>query len=361
MSHLSLYYRSFLALTLAALLSATPALAESHDATAKLPGETKQKIVEPEKAAAAEKTKEPQEAAPDKKPAPLTGGDKTGKTTEEHPLTGKEKAAAIAATDKIGAFEADKVIGAPKPDQIYFQPSATPVTEQLEWLHDYVFVFITVITIAVTLLLLYVCIRYSARANPVPKRFAHNTTVEVIWTVIPILILVAIGIPSVRIHYKYTRNENIINNADLTLKVTGHQWYWSYEYPDMGVAYDSNYTKDKDLKPGEPRLLAVDNPVIVPVGKTVRVQMTSADVIHAWVVPSFGVDMAAVPGRLNETWFKAEKPGIYYGQCQQLCGKYHGFMPIMVKVVSQEEFDTWIKGAKLKYAENTTLQFAALN
>ncbi|OYW13319.1 MAG: cytochrome c oxidase subunit II, partial [Rhodospirillales bacterium 12-54-5] len=174
-------------------------------------------------------------------------------------------------------------------------------------------------------------------------------------------LLIGIGIPSVRIHYKYVHNESIINNADLTLKVTGHQWYWSYEYPDMGISYDSNITKDQDIKNGEPRLLSVDNPVVVPVGKTVRVQLTSADVIHAWVVPSFGLDQAAIPGRLNETWFKAEKTGIYYGQCQQLCGKYHGFMPIMVKVVSQEDFDAWVKGAKLKFANDTTQQFAALN
>lgn len=282
------------------------------------------------------------------------------KTEKAAPLNTEEKSAQINAANKVAAFEADKVIGAPTPWQIYFQPSASPVATQLEWLHDYIFVIICVITALVTLLLAYVCLRYNARANPKSHRFGHNTMVEVIWTVIPILILIGIGIPSVRTHFKYVHNENIINNADVTLKVTGHQWYWSYEYPDYGISYDSNITKEKDLKPGEPRLLMVDNPVIVPVGKVVRVQITSADVIHAWVIPSFGVDQAAVPGRLNETWFKAEKPGIFYGQCQQLCGKYHGFMPIMIKAVSPQEFDVWTKGAKQKFAADTTQQFAAL-
>ncbi len=272
-----------------------------------------------------------------------------------------EKAASIKAADEISAFEAEKLVGAPTPWQIYFQPSVTPVMGEIAWLHDFVMVIITIITIVVTVLLVYVCIRFSAKNNPKPHRFSHNTTVEVVWTVIPILILIAIGIPSVRTHYQYIHNQNIINNADITLKVTGHQWYWSYEYPDLGIAFDSNITKDADLKPGEPRLLSVDNPVVVPVGKTVRVQMTSADVIHAWAIPSFGVDTAAIPGRLNETWFKAEKEGIYYGQCLQLCGKYHGFMPVKVKVVTPEEFEIWSKGAKQKFANNQLQQFAALN
>ena len=325
MSISSFFSRTVLALTAIALLSAMPAAFAADSETH-----------------AAVKTEQKTEA----KPAALTAADKD---------------AAIKAADKIGAFEADKLVGAPTPWQTYFQPSATPVSDQLEGLHDFVFVIICVITAVVTALLAYICIRFSAKNNPKPHRFSHNTTVEVVWTVIPILILIAIGIPSVRTHYKYVRNQTIINNADITLKVTGHQWYWSYEYPDMGISFDSNITKEADLKPGEPRLLAVDNPIVVPLGKSVRVQITSADVIHAWVMPSFGVDQAAVPGRLNETWFKAEKLGIFYGQCQQLCGKYHGFMPIMIKVVTPEEFDIWVKGAKQKFADNQLQQFAALN
>ena len=326
MSSSAFFSRRILAFTAIALLSISPAAFAANDA-----------------APTAVKTEQKANAAP------------------AAALSAAEKATAIKAADKISAFEADEVIGAPKPWQTYFQPSATPVSDQLEWLHDFVMVIITVITIVVTALLIYVCVRFSAKNNPKPHRFSHNTTVEVVWTVIPILILIAIGIPSVRTHYKYVHNQNIINNADITLKVTGHQWYWSYEYPDLGISYDSNITKQADLKSCEPRLLSVDNAVLVPLGKTVRVQLTSADVIHAWVVPSFGVNQAAVPGRLNETWFKAEKLGIYYGQCQQLCGKYHGFMPIMVKVVTPEEFEIWAKGAKQKFAVNQLQQFAALN
>jgi cytochrome c oxidase subunit 2 len=209
--------------------------------------------------------------------------------------------------------------------------------------------------------LLYICVRFSKKANPKPQTFTHNKTVEIIWTVIPILILVGIAIPSLRVHYKYYNNETIIQNPDLTIKVVGHQWYWSYEYPEQKIAFDSNITQQKDLPEGAPRLLEVDNPIVVPVGKVVRVQITSADVIHAWVVPAFGVKKGAVPGRLNETWFKAEKEGIYYGQCSVLCGKLHGFMPVKVVAVSPEKFEQWVHGAQLKFANNDAMQFAALN
>lgn len=276
------------------------------------------------------------------------------------PAMSKEDA--IAASDAIAAYDPALERGHAKPWQMYYQPAASPVMEHLEWLHNYIMVIITIITIVVTVLLAYVCIRFRAKRNPVSHRFAHNTTVEVLWTVLPILILVAIGIPSVRAHFQYTNNQTIIDNPDLTLKITGHQWYWSYEYPDQGIAsYDSNIVADKDLKPGEPRLLMVDNPVVVPVGKVVRIQLTSADVIHDWAMPAFGVKQDAVPGKLSETWFKAEKEGIYFGQCSELCGKYHGFMPIMVKVVSEKEFETWVAGAKQKFASNGFQQFAALN
>jgi cytochrome c oxidase subunit 2 len=244
-----------------------------------------------------------------------------------------------------------------KPWQHYYQPAASPVMKHLQGLHDFVFVIITLITIVVTALLAYVCIKFREKKNPVPNRFAHNTTVEIAWTVIPILILVAIGIPSVRAHY-YVNSETIIEEADMTLKVVGNQWYWTYEYPEHGIKFDSNIVQEKDLKPGQPRLLTVDNPVVVPVGKTIRVQMTSADVIHDWAMPSMGIKQDTVPGKLSETWFKPEREGIYYGQCSELCGKYHGFMPIELHVVSEETFEAWVKGAKLKFANSNHLQLA---
>lgn len=279
----------------------------------------------------------------------------------EKALSESEKKAAIEAADSITKFDAEKVVGAAKDWQVYYQPAESPQVEQLQLLHDGVLVIITVITIFVLALLIYIMLRFNKRRNPKPATFSHNTLVEIIWTAIPILILVGIAIPSIRIHYKSYYNESIIQNPDLTIKVVGHQWYWEYEYPDAGIKFDSNMTKDEDLAEGAPRLLEVDNPIVVPVNKVVRIQLTSADVIHAWVVPAFGVKKGAVPGRLNETWFKAEKEGIYYGQCSVLCGKLHGFMPVKVVVVSQEEYERWVKGAKLKFAANDTYQFAALN
>ncbi len=265
---------------------------------------------------------------------------------------------AILASDAIAAFDPALVKGHAKPWQMYYQPAASPVMAHLEWLHDYVMIIITIITIVVTGLLLYACVRFREKRNPVPHRFAHNTLIEVLWTVLPIVILVAIGIPSVRAHFQYTNNENIINNPDMTLKVVGNQWYWTYEYPDSGIKFDSNIVKDADLKEGEPRLLMVDNAVVVPVNKVVRIQLTSADVIHDWAMPAFAIKQDAVPGKLSETWFKATETGIFFGQCSELCGKFHGYMPIMVKVVSEEEYETWVAGAKQKFAAGDHLQLA---
>ena len=291
-------------------------------------------------------------------------GQKTGDTAAApaaaaKALSPEEKSAAIAKTEDIGKFDPALVIGMAKPWQTYYQKADSPVMEKLEGLHDMVMVIITIITIFVFVLLAFIVIRFRASANPKPRRFAHNTVVEVVWTVVPILILIAIGIPSIRVHYDYAKNANIIDNPDLTLKVTGNQWYWHYDYPDFGFGYDSNITKTDKLNPGEPRLLMVDNPIVVPVNKVVRVQVTSSDVIHSWAMPAFGVKQDAVPGKLAETWFKAEETGIFFGQCSELCGKYHGFMPIMVKVVSEEDFKAWTEGAKLKYAANDFMQFAA--
>lgn len=265
---------------------------------------------------------------------------------------------AIATADSIAAFDASLVKGHALPWQIYYQKAASPVMEHLEWLHDFVMVIITIITIAVLVLLTYVCLRFRASKNPKPHRFAHNTLVEVVWTIVPIIILVAIGIPSVRAHFQYTNNQNIIDNPDVTIKVTGNQWYWTYEYPDDGLKFDSNIVKDEDLKKDEPRLLMVDNPVVVPVNKVVRIQLTASDVIHNWAMPAFGVKQDAIPGKLNETWFKATEEGIYFGQCSELCGKFHGYMPIMVKVVSDEDYQRWIDGAKLKFAFADHIQLA---
>lgn len=284
-----------------------------------------------------------------------------GAIKPEKALSPAEKTAAINAADEISKFDADKVIGMARPWQVYYQPAATPIMDAVEPVHDYVLVVITIVTLFVLVLLFIVITRFSKKKNPKPATFTHNKTIEVIWTVIPILILVSIAIPSLRLHYNYYNNEETMSNADLNIKVVGRQWYWSYEYPDQGIAFDSNIKPEKDLKNGEPRLLAVDNPIVVPVNKVVRIQITGADVMHAWAVPSFGIKKGAIPGRLNETWFKAEKEGIYFGQCSILCGKSHGFMPIEVVVVSQEKFDAWVKGAKLKFAANDLMQFAALN
>jgi cytochrome c oxidase subunit II len=190
----------------------------------------------------------------------------------------------------------------------------------------------------------------------VPSRTTHNTAIEVLWTVVPVLILVTIAVPSFRLLF-FQLN---IPKADLTIKATGKQWFWSYSYPDNKFEFDSLMVQDKDLKPGQPRLLAVDNEVVVPVNKVVHVLTTGADVIHSFAVPSFGIKIDAIPGRINETWFKAEREGVYYGQCSELCGKDHAFMPITVRVVNEGDFNTWLNGAKQKYATDNDAAHNAL-
>jgi cytochrome c oxidase subunit II len=224
---------------------------------------------------------------------------------------------------------------------IGFQPAATHTMQEIEAFHNLVLPIITVITLVVLALLLWTIVRYNSKANPVPKKFSHNTLVEVIWTVIPVIILVVIAIPSFRLLYLESR---VPEKVDMTLKVVGYQWYWGYEYPDSnGVAIEGRMLPEADAKAaGKPRLLGTDNPVVVPVDKTVRVIVTAADVIHSWAMPAFGVKMDAVPGHTNETWFRANKVGTYYGQCSELCGVDHAFMPIEIRVVTQAEYDTWI-------------------
>lgn len=257
----------------------------------------------------------------------------------------------VAAIISFVAFPALSAEGLAKPWQLGFQEPATPVMERLFELHDFLVIVMAAISIFVLGLLLYVCVRYHHRVNKNPSKNAHNTTIEIIWTVVPILILAAIFIPSYRLHYDCIHTigcneEGTPEEADLTLKVIGYQWYWNYEYPEAELVYDSYMKQDEDLLPGEPRLLAVDNPVVVPVHANVRVLVTGGDVLHSWAMPAFGVKQDTVPGRLNETWFRAEKEGTYYGQCSELCGRLHGFMPIQVEVVSQEFYDKWLKTAQ---------------
>ncbi len=239
----------------------------------------------------------------------------------------------------------------PTPWQMGMQPAASPVAEQINSLHNLLLWIITAITLFVLALLIYVMVRFNARANPVPSKVTHNALLEVAWTVIPILILVVIAIPSFKLLYF----EAEIPPVDLTVKVTGHQWYWSYEYPDNGgFAFDSYMVKAEDLKEGQVKLLSTDNPLVVPVGKVVRIVTTATDVIHAFYIPSFGVNVNATPGRLNEVWFKATAPGTYFGQCAKICGFDHAYMPIEIKVLSAEEFDAWSQGAKKQFGANDT-------
>ena len=239
----------------------------------------------------------------------------------------------------------------PKPWEITLQEAATPVMENIISFHNLLLVIITVITLFVLALLVIVVVKFNAKANPVPSRTTHHTLIEVAWTLIPVLILVAIAVPSFRLLFQQLD----IPKADLTVKVTGKQWYWSYAYPDNGkFEFDSLLAQDK-----QPRLLGVDNEMVVPVNKVIRVQTTGADVIHAFAVPSFGIKIDSIPGRLNETWFKATKVGMYYGQCSELCGKDHAFMPIAVRVVSDQEFAAWVEGAKKKFATIPGNSFAS--
>jgi cytochrome c oxidase subunit II len=235
------------------------------------------------------------------------------------------------------------VRGIAKPWQWYFQEHATPVKERLNELHNFILYIIIVVTLFVTGLLAYVCVRFRRSRNPVASKTTHNTMIEIVWTTIPVLILVAIFIPSLKLHYYMDRAQD----PDMTLKVTGYQWYWGYTYPDEEMdEYLSNLKPEKDRKKEEPRLLAVDNPLVVPVDTTVRVLVSAADVMHSFAMPAFGIKTDAVPGRLNETWFRATKTGIYYGQCSELCGVNHGFMPIEIRVVEKDVFKQWVERAK---------------
>ena len=246
--------------------------------------------------------------------------------------------------------------GHPEPWQLGFQVSASPVMDDIVWFHNFLLWLIVVITIFVLALLVIVVVKFNARANPVPSRVTHNTTIEVLWTVIPVLILVTIAVPSFRLLFYELK----IPPADITVKATGKQWFWSYSYPDSKLEFDSLMVQTKDLKSGQPRLLTVDNELVVPVNKVVRVLVIGADVIHSFSVPSFGIKVDAIPGRLNETWFKAEREGMYYGQCSQLCGRDHAFMPLAVRVVSEKDYAAWLEMAKKKFANDDSIRKTAV-
>lgn len=279
-------------------------------------------------------------------------------------LKGGRICAAIAAfTAVAGAAAAQQtleVVGMPEPGKMGFQPAATELARDLQWLDAMVLVIITIVTLFVLALLAIVILRYNSKSNPTPATFTHNSPLEVAWTVIPVLILVFIGTFSLPVLFK----QQIMPEPDITIKATGYQWYWGYEYPDHEFAFDSYMigTGEYRLTPEieqelvdagyarEHFLLATDTAVVVPVDKTILVQVTGGDVIHSWTIPAFGVKQDAVPGRLAELWFKAEKEGIYFGQCSELCGIAHAYMPITVKVVSQEEYDRWLDESIEQYA-----------
>ncbi len=240
-----------------------------------------------------------------------------------------------------------------------FQASASKMMDDITWFKLYTEWFIIPIVIFVFFLMVYTCWRFREKANPKPSKNAHNTTIEIIWTVVPVLILIAIALPS----FDLLLNKQYgTQKFDMTVKAIGNQWYWTYEYNEGGkFKFDSVMLADKDItdKAKQPRLLAVDNEMVVPVGKTIRVITTASDVIHAFTVPAFGVTTDAVPGRLNEAWFKAEKAGVYYGQCAQLCGRDHSFMPIAVRVLPEAEFKAWLETARKKFAATDTIKTAA--
>jgi cytochrome c oxidase subunit 2 len=239
-----------------------------------------------------------------------------------------------------------EVVGMAHNWQLGFQEPASPVKEDMEWFHDSLLVpTIIAISAFVMFLLLFVMARFNAKANPVPAKFQHNRALEFIWTILPVLILMAISVPSLKLLYKADRT----HEAEMTLNAIGNQWYWSYEYPDHGnITFNSNLVKDKDLN-GRPRLLATDEPVVLPVDTNIRLIIKATDVLHAWAMPAFGVKLDAVPGRTNETWVRITKKGTFYGQCSELCGEGHGFMPIEVHAVSKEDFAAWVasKGGKM--------------
>ena len=236
----------------------------------------------------------------------------------------------------------------PKQWQFGFQDAASQSMRDIVSFHNNLLLpVIIAISVFVLFLMIYTCIRFRASKNPVPSKTTHNVAVEILWTLIPCLILIVMAVPSFKLLYK----QDTIPKVDVTIKATGYQWYWGYEYPDENIIFESYMIKEEELKENQPRLLTVDNEIVVPVNKVVKVLITANDVLHAWALPSFGVKRDAVPGRINETWFRAEKVGTYYGQCSELCGIQHAFMPITVRVVTNEEYADWLAEAQMKFAK----------
>jgi cytochrome c oxidase subunit 2 len=261
----------------------------------------------------------------------------------------------------LGISEAWAAAGQPSPWETGMQEMVTELAQSVSNFHTYLVWLITAICLFVLVLILVIIARFNENKNPTPSRTTHNTLLEVAWTIVPVLILVAIAIPSFRL----LREQLVPPQADLVVKATGYSWYWGYEYPGDqggGFKFDSNMiTEDASRKPDQPRLLGADNAMVVPVGKVVRVQVTSADVMHAFALPSFALKVDAIPGRLNETWFKAEREGVYYGQCSELCGNGHPYMPIEIRVVSEQQYAAWLAEAKQRYAstnDSAPIKFA---
>ncbi|WP_370576360.1 MULTISPECIES: cytochrome c oxidase subunit II [unclassified Paracoccus (in: a-proteobacteria)] len=259
---------------------------------------------------------------------------------------------AAMAQDVLGELP---VIGKPEPGGIGFQPASSPLAADQQWLDHFVLWIIAVITAIVCLLILWCIVRFNRRANPVPARFTHNTPVEVLWTVIPVLILLTIGIFSLPALF---RSQEMPADPDVVIKAVGHQWYWSYEYPNDGIAFDSLMLTREELADygysEDEYLLATDTAVVVPVGATVLMQVTATDVIHSWTIPAFAVKQDAVPGRIAQLWFEATQEGVYFGQCSELCGINHAYMPIVVKAVSQETYDAWLAEAQTTFAADAS-------
>lgn len=254
--------------------------------------------------------------------------------------------AGLAATLAFPAFAAN----GPQPWEINFQPAATPVAERIHEFHMMLLYIITAITVFVMLLLLIVVVKFNAKANPKPSNVTHNVGLEIAWTAIPVLILLLIAVPSLKLLYYGDRT----HNPDMTLKVTGYQWYWGYEYPDSeGLSFTSYMVPQNEITGDQVRLLSTTAPVVLPIETNVQILVTAADVIHSFAVPAFGIKTDAVPGRTNETWVRITKPGVYYGQCSELCGKDHAFMPIEIHAVTKEEYAAWLEKAKAQYSYNT--------
>ena len=243
--------------------------------------------------------------------------------------------------------------GRSEPWQMWFQPAASPVMERIIEFHNFIFIIEVLIVVLVLVLMGYIIIRFNAKSNPVPSKTTHNTILEVAWTAVPLLLVIIIAVPSLKLLYYADR----IEEGEMTLKVIGNQWYWSYEYPDHGAfAFDSIIIEDENLEPGQPRLLSVDNSVVLPAETNIRLLFTSADVIHNWAVPSLGLKLDAVPGRVNESWVRINSEGDYYGMCSELCGVNHGFMPVHIKAVSKADFAAWVEQAKQEFAgENSNV------